>query len=145
MTGHAPTARRYRRAMTTAYPDAQVRRLYSRDLHEEVAVLRQLVVDLMTEVEALRALQLERGPEEVAAYRRVYRRTALASHNSAGPWSGVHRVFWAWYGEEDPPAMTFGDLEDGVRRELALLRRMGATDEEVQQHMVEVEEHATRT
>ena len=41
--------------------------------------------------------------------------------------------------------MTFGDLEDGVRRELALLRRMGATDEEIQQHMVEVEEHATRT
>jgi hypothetical protein len=137
----------YRRGMpNTEYADSQVERLFSsRDLQDQLSALRQLVLDLMIEVESLRAVQLARPPAELAAYRRAYEQTVLQSHNSAGPWSGVHRIFWAWYGYHDPPAMTFEGFEDGIRREVALLRRMGATEGELADHVRRVEEHATRT
>ena len=127
------------------YASDQVTRLSRGDLTEQVQILRQLVIDLMTEVEALRATQLSGPPEEIDRYRRAYEATALQSHNSAGPYAGVHRVFWAWYGQDDPPAMMFDPYVDHVRREVTLLRRMGASEAEIADHLRRVEEHSTRT
>jgi hypothetical protein len=129
----------------TDYASDQVSELFRDNVTTQVALLRGLVLDLMTEVEALRATQLAGSADSIARYRRAYEATVLESHNSAGPFSGVHRVFWAWYGQAAPPEITFDVLVDHVRREVTLLRRMGASDEEIAAHLRRVEEHATRT
>lgn len=118
--------------MNNKYAIEQLSLLRSDDVQTQVRVLRELVMDLMIEVEALRAAQLARPQSDRAAYRSAYETTALASHNSAGAFGSPLRLLEMWYGTEDlPPSLD----EDWVRREVALLRRLGATEAEIEEHL----------
>jgi len=61
-------------------------------------LLLSMVIDLMMEVEALRAalLAMESGtPDAKAGYSRAYRDTAYLTHNSAGPSGGLDKLLGA--------------------------------------------------
>lgn len=127
------------------FASKQLTKLFRGAQHEQVEVLRELVVDLLIEVEALRALHISSPADVVARYRHAYEATVLESHNSAGPFSGYERVLWAWYGTTPAPETAFEGLTEGTRREVHLLRRLGASEAEIDQHLLRAEEHATRT
>lgn len=108
-----------------------------RRLEAESALLRELVVNLMVEVEALRVLAIEdaqSGGEAVGSrYERAYREAALLKHNSAGVVPGVMKLT-ARFAEEDP---WFGELR--------LLRRLGYTQEQIDEYLEQADHVATYT
>ncbi|WP_224369143.1 hypothetical protein [Hyalangium versicolor] len=88
------------------------------------AALVTLLLRMTTELEALReALSSPETPESVReAYRKAYERTAVLSHNSAGPTGGAEKIlrtFFPWEGRDDRFAP-----------ELEMMKRLGATPEE---------------
>ena len=90
---------------------------------ERIRALTELVLYLLHEVEALRTLHAELAPddEQRRRYREAYRKASLLAHNAAGPTTGTEKLIRAWLA---PP---------GEPREVALLLRLGCTDEEVKQ------------
>ena len=90
------------------------------------AALVTLLFRLTTEVEALReALSSPETPESVReAYRQAYARTAVLSHNSAGPSGGTEKVLRKFFPRENS--------DDRFTSELAMMKRLGATPEELQ-------------
>lgn len=118
---------------------------------ERIQTLEQIVLDLMMEVEALRATVteltstigpgneggdvLDDGPAGVAgphtAYGKAYLETAWRSHWVAGLSSGWDKILEQFYG---------GDASDAAlgangRRELLMLRRMGYNDAQLAQYL----------
>jgi hypothetical protein len=85
-----------------------------------------LLFRLTMEVEALReALSSPETPESVRqAYREAYKRTAVLSHNAAGPTGGTEKVlrtFFPWEAREDR-----------FNAELEMMKRLGASPEELE-------------
>jgi len=107
--------------------------LYSRSAGDQALV--GLVLRLLTEVEALRAALSDPAVPEVVRqrYLEAYARTAVLSHNAAGPMGGAFKIL-----------RTFAPKEPGDRfgTEVEMLRRLGASterQEEVCKKMEEVE------
>ncbi len=90
------------------------------------AALVTLLFRLTMEVEALReALSSPETPEAVRqAYRQAYARTAVLSHNSAGPTGGAEKILRKIFPKEAS--------DDRFASELAMMKRLGATQEEQQ-------------
>lgn len=112
----------------------------SRDPMERIAVLTQIVIDLLVEVEALRETVLRLHPvdggapvhagydfpcddsltEDKAAYPAAYADAAFTLHNAAGPSSGVQKLLGRFYPENG-----------AAPREALMLRRLGFTADEI--------------
>jgi hypothetical protein len=111
------------------------------ELPDRVAILSQVVLDLLVEVEALRdalartraggAAQSVHGgydfpcrdaelTEGKAAYPAAYADTAYVAHNAAGPTSGVEKLLERFY-----------PTSGAEPRESIMLRRLGFTDAEI--------------
>lgn len=90
------------------------------------AALVTLLFRMTMEIEALReALSSPETPEAVReAYRHAYARTAVLSHNAAGPTGGAEKVLRKFYPWEDS--------EDRFASKLEMMKRLGATEEEQQ-------------
>lgn len=90
------------------------------------AALVKLLFRLTMEIEALReALSSPETPEAVReAYRQAYGRTAVLSHNAAGPTGGAEKVLREFYPWEAS--------DDRFASEMAMMKRLGATPEEQQ-------------
>lgn len=114
---------------------------------EQLQVLERIVLDLMMEIEALRAAVIELsasagsvcdsvdGPAGVGgphdAYGKAYLKTAWLSHWAGGPSSGADKILEQFYGDE---------RDDGHRarnhwRELPMLRRLRYNDEQLNQYL----------
>jgi hypothetical protein len=88
------------------------------------AGLTLVVLRLVMEVEALReALSRPETPEAVRqSYRKAYERIAVLSHNGAGPSDGMEKILERFFPEHR-------SSEESIP-ELAMLERLGATEEE---------------
>ncbi|MCY1083624.1 hypothetical protein [Archangium lansingense] len=98
------------------------------------AALVTLLFRMTMELEALReALSSPQTPESVReAYREAYKRTAVLSHNAAGPTGGAEKIlreFLPWEGSDDRFAS-----------EMAMMKRLGTTPEEQQALREKMEE-----
>jgi hypothetical protein len=119
--------------------------LHGGDSAAEVRVLADLVLDLLIEVEALRcALLLEAKAKGVAGkdttYGRAYRSTALLSHDAAGPSGGLEKLLAVWLGDQADHSL------NGFRlRELAMLRRLGYSEQELEEYARAAESYEMRT
>ncbi|HYH98907.1 hypothetical protein [Hyalangium sp.] len=93
--------------------------------HSE-ATLVTVLFRLMIEVEALReALSSPETPEAVRqSYRQAYERIAVLSHNSAGPYGPMDKILRRFFPE--------GASADRFASDLAMLQRLGATEQEQQ-------------
>ncbi len=109
--------------------------------------LERLVLDLMMEVEALRSSviklstlvsnppetesALDESPAGVSGshsiYGRAYLEAAWLTHWSAGPSSGMDKLLELFYGNKSPSQRA------GRWREVAMLVRLGYTDEQIRQ------------
>lgn len=118
---------------------------------EQLQTLERVVLDLMLEIEALRAtvinLSSRMGPEPESdhalddspagvagshlAYGRQYLNSAFLSHWAAGPTSGWDKVLERFYGDG------WGCDSCGVQigRELLMLRRLGYSDSQLKQYV----------
>lgn len=92
------------------------------------AALVQLLFRLSSEVEALReALSSPETPEAVReVYRQAYARTAVLSHNAAGPLGGPEKVLRRFFPAEEAQA------HERFHSEVEMMKRLGATPEEQQ-------------
>ena len=91
-------------------------------------VLTKVVLDLMTEVEALR--------ETIATgsrYRDAYRNSALLVHNNSGPSTGWDKLLDCFYPHEETS-------EGRMWRELLMMRRLGFTSTEIETYQRKAEE-----
>src|SRR4030095_7565959 len=90
------------------------------------AALITLLFRMNTEIEALReALSSPETPESVRqASREAYKRTAVLSHNSAGPTGGAEKILRTFFPWES--------REDRLTAELEMMKRLGATPEELE-------------
>lgn len=88
---------------------------------ERIRALTELVLYLLQEVEALRTLHAEvaADDDQRQRYREAYRKASLLAHNSAGPTTGTEKLIQSWLAPAGEP------------REVALLRRLGCSDEEI--------------
>jgi hypothetical protein len=115
--------------------------LYGRDsstesLAKQVDVLREMVFDLVLEVEALRAERVAWASKTGdATYAEAYMETASRAHNSAGVVPGWTKLLIHFYGWKDQSA------ETGGRRlyELVLLRRLGVSEERLRDFIEHIE------
>ena len=90
-----------------------------RELAKRVDTLIVVVLDLMTEVEALRDAQVTGS-----RYHDSYRSACILTHNSAGPSTGLDKLLDCFYPEDR--------FSDGrVWRESVLMRRLGYTPAEI--------------
>ena len=115
------------------------------DSAAKVRVLTDLVLDLLLEVEALRsALLLAAGAKGVAGkqttYGRAYRSTALLSHDAAGPSGGWEKLLAVWLGDQEE-----GPGNGPRLRELAMLKRLGYSEQELKAYVEEAEGYESRT
>jgi len=98
------------------------------------AAVVTLLCRLVCEVEALReALAGREAPEAVRhSYRQAYERTALLSHNSAGLSGGIEKVLESFLpgGSAALFAEPVAEDDEPYAAELAMLGRLGATEEE---------------
>jgi len=103
------------------------------------ATLVMIISRLMIEVEALReALASPETPEAVRqAYRQAYERTAVLSHNAAGPTGGMEKVLRRFF-----PHKTDSER---FSSEMAMLERLGASSAEQQAIREELETVETYT
>jgi hypothetical protein len=115
------------------------------DSAARVRVLADLVLGLLVEVEALRsALLHEAEAKGVAgkqtAYGRAYRHAALLSHDAAGPSGGLEKLLAVWLGDQPDRSL------NGFRlRELAMLKRLGYSEQELEAYVQEAEAREMRT
>ena len=103
------------------------------DLAERVDVLSAIVLDLLTEMEALRTV-LADDP----AYRRCYRESSLLAHDARGCTTGAEKMILRYY-----PRQT----STGGRswRESLMLQRLGFSNAEIARYREEAEEAETYT
>jgi hypothetical protein len=89
-----------------------------------------VVLDLLMEVEALRAVLLasDDGGRNRAAYRRAYQETAYLTHNACGPSSGIDKLLALFYPERVEEKRGH---EVRTWRECVMLRRLGFSEEEI--------------
>src|ERR1051326_2828159 len=113
-----------------------------------IEMLITITFDLLMEVEALRSAQLEHtegGPiAKDSAYRQAYRKTALLTHNSAGPSSGVAKLLACFYPtsvEEDGRV----PLRARSWRECVMLRRLGFSEGEIREYKDQAEDAESLT
>ena len=119
--------------------------------NERLQTLERIVLDLMMEIEALRATVIELssrigpthasddalddGPAGVSGphtiYGRAYLETAWRSHLSAGPSCGWDKILEQFYGDECHG--TAIDVEHW--RELLMLRRLGYSEAQLTQYV----------
>jgi hypothetical protein len=109
----------------------------------EAAVVT-LLCRLVCEVEALpEALAGPETPDAVRhSYRQAYERTALLSHNSAGSPGGIKNVldsFFPGSGHALAFAEPGGEQDEPYAAELAMLGRLGATEDEKRRFRDELE------
>lgn len=129
--------------------------------NERIATLERIVVDLMMEIEALRAavlvlseragLQpvsdhvLDPSPAGVAGphtvYGRAYLETAVLTHDATGPTSGKDKLLELFYGSPRSDGM------DKVHdcRELNMLIRLGYDDSQKADYVASASAAETRT
>ena len=100
------------------------------------APIIHILIRLMTEVEALReALSSPDTPESVRqSYRKAYERIAVLSHNSAGPSGGQEKVLRRYFAE------TQEDPGHPYVPERLMMKRLGATEEELEKLCAKMEE-----
>ncbi len=115
------------------------------DSDARVRVLTELVLDLVVEVEALRsAFLLAARAKGVAAkqttYGRAYRDATLLTHDASGVSGGMEKLLARWLGDR-----TENTLNGHRVRELAMLRRLGYSEDELKQYLEEAESHEART
>lgn len=104
--------------------------------------LIELVLDLAVEVEALRAAVIDGGDSRVlAAYRSAYAATAMLPHDASGPAGGVHKLLERFYPDEQTEE--WGEATSW--REALMLRRLGASPEEIAAWQAEAREAQTFT
>ena len=130
--------------------------LHGNDLEAKVEVLRALVLDLLREVEALRGTQLVQSqangirPKE-SLYGRIYRDTALLTHDETGPSSGIEKLLDLWRARpifrfgEDSQYTGYGNEFTGELAEVAMLKRLGFSPAEIDRYIEDVEECMLRT
>jgi hypothetical protein len=97
------------------------------ELGAHLTTLARAVLDLMMEVEALR-----RAAAGESDYRAAYRSTGLLTHDCGGPSGGWARLLEQYYPREDPTAKRSW-------RESAMLKRLGASQEEILAYQREAE------
>jgi hypothetical protein len=112
--------------------------LFSENSRDKIDALTQLVQTLLMEVEALRAAAIEDGrapgtSSQATAYARAYRRTALLSHNAAGPSTGIEKLLARWIS----PETTCNGI---AVPEILMLRRLGYSEDEIRRYMQEAEQ-----
>jgi len=91
-----------------------------------VKVLRDIVLDLMMEVNALRdtCWRLSELSSEPRTYAESYRASALLTHNAAGPSSGTEKLIERFYARD--PTSSVKNL-----RELSFMAELGFSDPEI--------------
>ena len=119
--------------------------LHDGDIAAKVDVLGDLVLNLLVEVEALRrALLLDAKAKGVAGkqttYGQAYRSTALLSHDAAGPSGGLEKLLAMWLGDQADRSLNGARL-----RELAMLKRLGYSEQELEEYVAEAESYEMRT
>lgn len=116
-------------------------------LENRIDALTSLVIELLREVEALRSTELEKAkiqsilPKD-SIYGRQYRKTALLTHDSAGPSGGIDKLLHLWCAESSKE--TSGRFA-GYLEELLMLERLGYSKEDIRKYLEEVREHSRRT
>jgi hypothetical protein len=112
-----------------------------------VEVLVAMVFDLMMEVRALRETlirsSLGAGGKD-SVFGKVYRDTALLTHNSAGISSGLMKLLFEFY-TRDAEAGAGSAGERRIWRECLLLHRLGFSEEEIHRYKEEALEAETFT
>lgn len=90
-------------------------------------VLRNLVFDLMMEVNALRdtCKRLSELSPEPRTYADSYRASALLTHNAAGPSDGTEKLIERFYSGEATASLK-------SMRELSFMAELGFSDPEIQ-------------
>lgn len=92
----------------------------------QVEALLTLVIDLAVEVEALRATVAD-DPQLRATYRARYAEAAMLPHDASGPSGGLHKLLARYYGDE-----TVDEWSGPTSwRELLMLRRLGASPDDL--------------
>ncbi len=106
--------------------------LYHLDVSHTAVVM--LLFRLASEVEALReALSSPETPEAVReTYRKAYARTAVLSHNAAGPMGGPEKILRQYFPREP--------TEERFYAEMTMMKRLGATPKEHQALREKMEE-----
>ena len=91
------------------------------------------------EVESLRAAAIEdcgkagTNPGD-CGYGRAYRATALLSHNSAGPSTGIEKLLERWLSDET--------TRNGIAvPEVLMLKRLGYSEDEIERYLDEAEQN----
>lgn len=123
-------------------PSRIYRMLCSSDSGDNLEALRELVCALLVEVEALRAKATidADGDIERSTYARAYRATALLSHDSTGPTSGLYKLLKLWFDDRLPRSPAGKPL-----RELVMLRRLGCTAQDAARYVDEARSAEMRT
>jgi hypothetical protein len=105
--------------------------LYRQDSSNEglarrINLLTEMVVDLILEVEALRAERVASASKTGdATYAEAYMQTAATAHNAAGVVPSLTKLLIRFYGWQDESAA----MDGRPFRELVLLRRLGVSEE----------------
>jgi len=103
------------------------------EIEQRFRLLTTAFIDLAMEVEALREAQIAGS-----TYRQAYRDSALLTHDSTGPSSGIEKLLSRFYPKSSGP--------DGRNwREVLVLERLGFTPKEILKYQEEAELHETRT
>jgi hypothetical protein len=95
----------------------------AKSAERRIETLTTLVLTLATETEALRATLADIAPE---AYAERYRETLLLSHNSAGISLANGKILKLFFSDERESCP-----------ELGMLRRLGASDEDIEDYLAE--------
>jgi hypothetical protein len=107
------------------------------------------VLDLLMEVEALRAVHLASNggaPSKDSAYGSAYRDTAYLTHNARGPSSGLDKLLSLFYPTESEKER--GTPRPGHQRtwrECLILRRLGFSEEQLRAYKNDAEQAETLT
>lgn len=108
-------------------PRPTVASLVMSTVDERNITLISMVSDLLVEVEALREAVIRLSASagrDPSSYRDAYRETALLSHDSAGPSTGVDKILALFY--PDP-----SEADGRPLREIVMLRRLGMSQAEL--------------
>ncbi len=109
----------------------------------QLEVLRELVIDLVMEVEALREALIREARRagispHATSYGQAYRDAALLTHDSRGFWLGEEKLLGVWHGWPDDRQRHHTPA--GWRmREGVLMRRLGYSEQEIEQYAEEVD------
>lgn len=109
----------------------------SSNTEQQVWALKEIVVDLMREIEALRSAMIDEAkskgidPKD-SVYGKAYREAGLFTHNSAGPTPGRGKLFQLFASRRTTP--------NGIQiPEALMLLRLGYSQDEIAQYASEAE------